>query len=127
MSAADFLLAPTLEAHEPPEAHGLRRDDVRLLVTRGEAVAHHVFADLPGLLAAGDLLVVNDSATLPAAVRLDQLAVHFSTERDDGTWLIVTTVVEDPVYLNAPYVTSPHFKKEPDGSKWDPTPCSSTW
>jgi hypothetical protein len=26
-----------------------------------------------------------------------------------------------------PYVTSPHFKKEPDGSKWDPTPCSSTW
>ncbi|HEY9521756.1 MAG TPA: S-adenosylmethionine:tRNA ribosyltransferase-isomerase, partial [Thermopolyspora sp.] len=88
MSAADFLLAPTLEAHEPPEAHGLRRDDVRLLVTRGEAVAHHVFADLPGLLAAGDLLVVNDSATLPAAVRLDQLAVHFSTERDDGTWLI---------------------------------------
>jgi hypothetical protein len=32
-----------------------------------------------------------------------------------------------PVYLNAPYVVSPHFKKEPDGSKWDPTPCSSTW
>ena len=46
---------------------------------------------------------------------------------DGGTLLLVNTIVEDPVYLNAPYVVSPHFKKEPDGSKWDPTPCSSTW
>jgi hypothetical protein len=46
---------------------------------------------------------------------------------DGGQLLLVTTTVEDPVYLNAPYVTSPHFKKEPDGSRWDPTPCSSTW
>jgi hypothetical protein len=46
---------------------------------------------------------------------------------DGGTLLLITTIVEDPVYLNAPYVVSPHFKKEPDGSKWDPTPCSSTW
>jgi hypothetical protein len=46
---------------------------------------------------------------------------------DGGQLLLVTTIVEDPVYLNAPYVVSPHFKKEPDGSKWDPTPCSSTW
>ena len=45
----------------------------------------------------------------------------------DGRLLLVTTIVEDPVYLTAPYVVSPHFKKEPDGSKWDPTPCSSTW
>ena len=44
-----------------------------------------------------------------------------------GQLLLVTTTVEDPVYLRAPYVVSPHFKKEPDGSKWDPTPCSSTW
>jgi hypothetical protein len=45
----------------------------------------------------------------------------------DGKLLLVNTVVEDPVYLNGPYVVSPHFKKEPNGSKWDPTPCSSTW
>jgi hypothetical protein len=44
-----------------------------------------------------------------------------------GQLLLVNTVVDDPVYLTGPYVTSPHFKKEPDGSKWDPTPCSSTW
>jgi hypothetical protein len=46
---------------------------------------------------------------------------------DGGKLLLVTTIVEDPVYLNSPYVVSPHFKKEPDGSRWDPTPCSSTW
>jgi hypothetical protein len=46
---------------------------------------------------------------------------------DGGRLLLVTTIIEDPVYLNAPYVVSPHFKKEPDGSKWDPTPCSATW
>jgi hypothetical protein len=46
---------------------------------------------------------------------------------DNGQLLLITTVVNDPVYLNAPYVVSPHFKKEPDGSKWDATPCSATW
>jgi hypothetical protein len=46
---------------------------------------------------------------------------------DGGKLLLVTTIVDDPVYLTGPYVVSPHFKKEPDGSKWDPTPCSSTW
>jgi hypothetical protein len=45
----------------------------------------------------------------------------------DGRLLLVTTIVDDPVYLTGPYVVSPHFKKEPDGSKWDPSPCSSTW
>jgi hypothetical protein len=46
---------------------------------------------------------------------------------DGGKLLLVTTVVEDPMYLTGPYVVSPHFKKESDGSKWDPSPCSSTW
>ncbi|MFF3440786.1 S-adenosylmethionine:tRNA ribosyltransferase-isomerase [Streptosporangium sp. NPDC002721] len=88
--AADFVLPYELEAHEPPEARGLARDGVRLLVSdrsTGE-VGHHAFAELPGLLGPGDLLVVNNSGTLPAAVRLDRLAVHFSTEREDGTWLV---------------------------------------
>jgi hypothetical protein len=46
---------------------------------------------------------------------------------DGGRLLLVTTIVEDPVYLAGPYIVSPHFKTEPDGSRWDPTPCSSTW
>ena len=46
---------------------------------------------------------------------------------ENGKLLLVTTIVDDPEYLTGPYVVSPHFKKEPDGSKWDPTPCSSRW
>jgi hypothetical protein len=41
--------------------------------------------------------------------------------------LIVTTVVEDPRYLQRSFVVSSQFKKEPDGSKWNPTPCTATW
>jgi hypothetical protein len=54
---------------------------------------------------------------------------HFdvSSLPDGSRLLLVTTIVEDPLYLTGPYVVSPHFKKEADGSKWDPTPCSSTW
>ncbi|MFD1544328.1 S-adenosylmethionine:tRNA ribosyltransferase-isomerase [Nonomuraea guangzhouensis] len=88
-AALDFALPDTLSAHEPPEARGLTRDSVRLLVSRGSLPPeHHHFTDLPGLLDPGDLIVVNNSATLPAAIRLDRLAVHFSTAREDGTWLV---------------------------------------
>ena len=86
---ADFVLPPGLEAREPPEAHGVPRDGVRMLVSRrrtGE-ITHHAFAELPGLLLPGDLLVVNTSGTLPAAVRAGQLSVHFSTPLPDGSWL----------------------------------------
>jgi hypothetical protein len=57
------------------------------------------------------------------------LTEHFdiTTLPDGGKLLLVTSIVEDPVYLTGPYVVSPHFKKETDGSKWEPTPCSSTW
>ncbi|MCF6472933.1 S-adenosylmethionine:tRNA ribosyltransferase-isomerase [Nonomuraea sp. MG754425] len=88
-AALDFPLPPGLSAHEPPEARGMARDAVRLMVSRGtEEPAHHHFSELAGLLDPGDLIVVNNSATLPAAVRLDRLAVHFSTARPDGTWLV---------------------------------------
>jgi S-adenosylmethionine:tRNA ribosyltransferase-isomerase len=58
------------EAHEPPEARGLARDEVRLLVAEraGGRLRHARFRDLPDFLEAGDLLVINTSATLPAAV-----------------------------------------------------------
>ena len=39
------------------------------------------------------------------------------------TWLVVTVIVTDPQYLVEPYITNAHFKKIPDGSGWDPTPC----
>ena len=44
-------------------------------------------------------------------------------EPDGPDWFVVTTSVRDPLYLGEPWVTTSHFKKEPDGSKWNPTPC----
>ncbi len=46
-------------------------------------------------------------------------------ETNGDSWLIVTTIVEDPMYLNQPFLTSTHFKKEADGSKWMPLACTS--
>lgn len=86
----DFELPPELEAHDPPEARGLPRDGVRLLVSRSATgeISHHGFRDLPGLLLPGDLLVVNTSGTLPAQVRAGDRAIHFATPRPDGSWLV---------------------------------------
>ncbi|HEY3954047.1 MAG TPA: S-adenosylmethionine:tRNA ribosyltransferase-isomerase [Streptosporangiaceae bacterium] len=86
-----FALPSELQAREPAEARGLPRDGVRMLVSRRAAdqISHYGFGELPDLLLPGDLLVVNTSCTVPAAVRLDGgLAVHFSSPRPDGGWLI---------------------------------------
>jgi hypothetical protein len=45
------------------------------------------------------------------------------THTNGQEWLVVTTVVDDPVYLQQPFITTTHFKREADGSKWRPTPC----
>jgi len=93
-SALTIPLEPAFEAREPPEARGLRRDGVRLLVSRGDTDAHHaVFSELPDHLRAGYTLVVNTSATIPAAiagVSADglRLRIHFSTELPGGLWLV---------------------------------------
>jgi hypothetical protein len=42
---------------------------------------------------------------------------------DKSEWFVVTTTVEDPTYLMRPFITSSHFRKEPDGAKWNPTAC----
>jgi len=81
-----------LSARVPAEQRGAGRDDVRLLVTRGTAVSHHAFRELAGQLRAGDVLVVNTSATLPAAVNGrvggERVVVHFSTRGEDGRWAV---------------------------------------
>jgi hypothetical protein len=55
------------------------------------------------------------------------LTEHFTRVEGprDQSWLIVTTIVEDPLYLAQPFITSTHFKKLPDASGWNPTPCSA--
>lgn len=87
-----FHRAPGSDAIEPPEAHGVARDAVKLLVARPDGVTHARFTDLGDYLRPGDLLVVNDSATLPAAVDGDRagrpIAIHFSTARADRVWVV---------------------------------------
>jgi S-adenosylmethionine:tRNA ribosyltransferase-isomerase len=86
VSALAFELPPRLEAHEPAEARGLARDDVRLMVASRSAgaFAHARFHELPSFLTAGDVLVINVSATLPAAITArrrdgEQVALHLAT------------------------------------------------
>jgi S-adenosylmethionine:tRNA ribosyltransferase-isomerase len=90
-----FSLPPELEAHEPPEARGLARDGVRLLVShyRDDRIEHARFTDLPDFLGPRDLLVANDSGTLPAALtarRADgsTIALHLSTHLTGNLWVV---------------------------------------
>ena len=90
-----FSLPPELEAREPPEARGLRRDQVRLLVSfrENDRIVHARFWNIPEFLRSGDLLVVNDSATVPAALQARRpdgslVALHLSTPLPAGLWIV---------------------------------------
>lgn len=79
------------EATTPPEARGLARDEVRLLVSTPAGHEHRRFRDLPDLLQPGDLLVVNDSATLPASLPATTAGrpfrLNLSTRYGERLWL----------------------------------------
>jgi S-adenosylmethionine:tRNA ribosyltransferase-isomerase len=86
-----FDLPAELEAAEPPEAQGLTRDAVRMLVARRTdgSIVHSTFALLPSFLDEGDLVVVNTSGTIPAAIDAlgpdgTELVVHLSTRLGGG-------------------------------------------
>lgn len=90
-----FELPPELEAGEPPEARGLSRDAVRLMVshTGSDRVTHTRFHELGDFLDAGDVLAINTSATMKAALdtrRQDgtQLALHLSTRLPGDLWVV---------------------------------------
>jgi hypothetical protein len=52
------------------------------------------------------------------------LTEYFDRHADYGTeWFTIISIVEDPTYLTEPFIVSSHFKREPDGSKWDPSAC----
>jgi S-adenosylmethionine:tRNA ribosyltransferase-isomerase len=87
----DFQVPQSCEAHEPPEARGLARDGVRLMVaTRSDGkLVHARFNELPRFLRAGDLLVINTSAQIPAALPASRpdgtaLELRLSTPLPDG-------------------------------------------
>src|SRR3977135_834673 len=86
------------EATSPPERRGVGRDRVRMLVGRADGVEHAIFRALARLVAPGDILVVNPSATLAAALEAmapggRPLRLHLSTpvpgsDPDDGLWMV---------------------------------------
>lgn len=91
---ADPLLAPAeppRPATSPPEARGLQRDEVALLVSDAHGHRHAGFRDLPEFLRPGDLLVVNDSATLPASLRAEApfgaMTLNLATHVGADLWL----------------------------------------
>jgi S-adenosylmethionine:tRNA ribosyltransferase-isomerase len=97
-----FTLPDYLIAAEPPEARGVARDGVRLLVARAGGVEHARFRDLPNLLQPGDLLVVNTSATLPAAVDGirpggEPVVAHFSSPLGPGYHVVELRAASGPL------------------------------
>jgi S-adenosylmethionine:tRNA ribosyltransferase-isomerase len=113
VSALAFELPARLEATEPPELRGVERDGVRLMVAqRGrQPLVNARFHELPALLAPGDLLVVNVSATLPASVSgqragtcgVEPVRVHFSTrttDHDDRWWIVEARSADGATPLN---------------------------
>ena len=91
----EFTLPPDLEAGEPPEARGLGRDDVRLMVSSltKDQIKHARFQNLPSFLHQGDVLVINTSQTRNAAVRArradcTELDLHLSTRLQGNVWTV---------------------------------------
>jgi S-adenosylmethionine:tRNA ribosyltransferase-isomerase len=119
MSLLDFVLPPELEASEPPEARGLARDEVRLMVSHVSTnqIVHTRFRRIGEFLEPGDLLVINTSGTLNAALpatRADgtQLELHLSTHLPADRW-----VVEMRTYRNdQTKATKPFYDIQPGES-----------
>jgi hypothetical protein len=111
--------APSLQGHSV--ARWFRQPQNRGIFGRG------------GAASGGSLEVVTTNLTAgylrPNGVPYSERAVvkeffdSFTLPDNGGTWLIVTTVVDDPAYLTQEFVLSSQFKKESDVSKWTPRPC----
>jgi S-adenosylmethionine:tRNA ribosyltransferase-isomerase len=91
----DFTLPPAQEADAPAEERGLTRDGVRMLVSSrsDDAIRHMKFRALDTILREGDVLVINTSATLKAALPATQLngqalEAHLSTHLPGGFWTV---------------------------------------
>ena len=86
-------------APAPAEARGGARDGVRLLVAEPGGISHATFRDLPQHLSAGDVVVVNNSATVPG--ELDAVGprgaevLHLATPLDDGSWIVEVRTAPD--------------------------------
>lgn len=86
----DFVLPAELAAHEPPEARGLARDEVKLMVSRvaSNEIINTCFFHIPDYLERGDVLVVNTSATIAAAFDAGDITLHLSTPLSNSRWVV---------------------------------------
>ena len=123
-------------AAAPPEVRGSSRDDVRMLVTRPDGLQHRWFRDLATELRPGDLVVVNNSATVNGEIdgvrRNQPVVLHAATRLDPDTWVVELRTAPDaaepvldaaagetigvgelPVTLLEPY---PHAGSSPTGT-----------
>ena len=98
-----------------PRQFGLGVNQVNQPVSSMEAFTTNL---IPGYLRKNGI-PHSDQATVTEYFDVIQIA-------DGSTWLIDVVIVDDPVYLNQPYVVSRNFKKEPDDSKWNPQDCFVT-
>jgi S-adenosylmethionine:tRNA ribosyltransferase-isomerase len=135
-SGVRFRARADATASVPPEIRGTSRDDVRMLVARPGGISHHRFQDLADLLTPGDLVVVNNSATVHGEIdgvrRGRPVVVHAAHRLDPETWVIelrtapdasapvldaetgdVVGVGELPLTLLEPY---PHEGSSPSGA-----------
>ncbi len=94
-ASLDFDLPAELEAGEPPEARGLARDEVHLMVSyrSDNRVVHTQFRDIGAFLDAGDLVVINTSGTMNAALSATRedgtaLELHLSTHLPADLWIV---------------------------------------
>jgi len=95
LSVIEFSLPPELEASAPPEARGLRRDQVRLMISNysTDQVRHARFHHLDEYLSEGDVLVINTSRTRNSALAASRadgtaLELHLSTHFDEDLWTV---------------------------------------
>ena len=96
LETLDFDLPPELEAGEPPEVRGMGRDDVRLMTSYSQSnhVKHLKFKDIVDVLDEGDVVVINTSGTMNAAIKgirkngTEKVEVHLSTQMLSDNWVI---------------------------------------
>ena len=123
LQSLDFELPPELEAGEPPEARGLMRDEVRLMVSYvgDDRVVHSRFRDLEDFLEAGDVLVINTSGTMNAALEAErendtELEVHLSTHLPADLWIMELRRPADSTTEPFRHATTGETLRLPDGA-----------
>ncbi len=126
----NFILSSELEAKEPPEARGLARDEVRLMVSHisTDQVVHTRFRQIGDFLEPGDVLVINTSGTLNAALtatRADgtQFELHLSTHLPADLWVVEMRAYQD----NQEKATRPFYDIQPGESFALPAGASVTF